>query len=283
MKLTPSLVKLILNCNRSINKFQSFETPTKPGVNGISGGLSNARTASTTGLLTGNSFGMAKPPPPRPPQQNNSESMRAGSVLNGTNGQGSNWSNGNKYGPSFMGSIAKPPPQVSASRSSPTSINSAPQQAEKQADNKSLPPVTNNAPPEQPSVTMQGGHAPPVGFFSGRAVKDLPEGETTIVHNMAFDPRRPTSLPRTAGIDHSTSSPVKRKIVDLSTTNRPNFANPSQQAHRQIGLPPGRSPYRPPSMAPPGNGFNGLKRGPDQVDQTYVPIYLLLSDIVHIR
>lgn len=212
---------------------------------------------------------MTKAALPRPPQQQQGEPVRAGSAVN-SNGQGSNWSGSNKYGPSFMGATTKPPPQLLAPRPSPTNVNAAPQQASRQVDNKPPAPVMNSGPPEQAPTTMQGGHAPPAGFFSGRAVKDLPEGDTTIVQNMAFDPRRPTSLPRTAGIDHSTSSPVKRKIVDSSTTNRPNFANPSQQAHRQIGLPPGRSPYRPPSMAPPGNGFNGLKRGPEQVDQTCV-------------
>lgn len=256
---------------RSSNEYQSFETPTKLGANGASGGFSNSKGAFTAGQPPGNGFGMGKAPPPRPPQQQPGESIRGASGFNSANGQGSNWNGGNKYGPSFMGAITKPLPQQSAPRPSPTNIHPTNQPAPKQPDNKFAAPTTSNGPPDQASMTMPGGHAPPVGFFSGRAVKDLPEGETTIVQNMAFDPRRPTSLPRTAGIDHSTSSPVKRKIVDstTTTTSRASFANPSQQAHRQIGLPPGRSPYRPPSMAPPNNGVNGLKRSQEHVDQRY--------------
>ena len=79
----------------------------------------------------------------------------------------------------------------------------------------------------------------------------------------AFDPHRPTTIARSAGIDHTKSSPVARKTVQgqTSTTGTgfspPNFQNPSLTPNRQIGMPPSRGsgPFRAPGLA-------GMKRGP---------------------
>lgn len=253
---------------RSSNEHQAFETPTKNGPNGASGPLQYIRSSS--GQVPINNHGInsatANQGQAPPPRQQTAQQVGSRGAINAASGHGPNWVGGNKYGPSFMGAIARPHPQPPAPRPSPTNVNPVPKQPSKPPENKPSILSAVNEPPEQALTAGPGGHAAPVGFFSGRAVKDLPEGDTTIAQSMAFDPRRPTSLPRTAGIDHSTSSPVKRKVVN-SATSRPNFANPSQQTYRQIGLPPGRSPYRPPSMAPPSNGSHGLKRGPEHVDQ----------------
>ena len=79
----------------------------------------------------------------------------------------------------------------------------------------------------------------------------------------AFDPHRPTTIPRSAGIDHTKSSPVTRKIVQGQTGvtgsgfSPPNFQNPSLTPNRQIGMPParGNGSFR-------AHGLAGVKRGP---------------------
>ncbi|TGZ80446.1 hypothetical protein EX30DRAFT_60651 [Ascodesmis nigricans] len=104
---------------------------------------------------------------------------------------------------------------------------------------------------------------PPVGFFTGRAAFNM--DENTVLSSdksPAFDPHRPTTIPRSAGIDHSKSSPIPKKIIQPNQMARPNFENPSANITRQIGMPPGRSAYRPPSIALSGmNG--GVKRSLD--------------------
>lgn len=134
-----------------------------------------------------------------------------------------------------------------------TKINKKPPPGDNQNSNPNL-----QQPPQPNNVT--------VGFFTGRAAFNIDENTVLNPDTLpAFDPRRPTTIPRSAGIDHSKSSPIPRKVVQPNPVPRPNFETPSASGMRQIGLPPGRSPYRPPSMAPP-NLNSGVKRGPEQVD-----------------
>ena len=105
---------------------------------------------------------------------------------------------------------------------------------------------------------------PPVGFFTGRAALGL-EGNNNIIPDTspAFNPKRPTTIPRSAGIDHNKSSPIPRKVQATTAAPhniaRPNFENPSLNPHRMIGAPPGRGGFRAPGAAP-----GGIKRPADQ-------------------
>jgi DNA repair and recombination protein RAD52 len=101
---------------------------------------------------------------------------------------------------------------------------------------------------------LQIPHNPPVGFFTGRAALNL-DGENSMIPDQApvFNPHRPTTLPRSSGIDHTKSSPIPRKHIQgqvgAAALSPPNFQNPSLAVNRQIGAPPQRNAFRAPGMA----------------------------------
>ncbi|KAA8908126.1 hypothetical protein FN846DRAFT_889623 [Sphaerosporella brunnea] len=115
------------------------------------------------------------------------------------------------------------------------------------------PPQPQSAPPP-PAPPPSTPHNPPVGFFTGRAAMSLKSEADTIPEAApAFNPHRPTTIPRSAGIDHTKSSPIARKMVQPQQP--PNFQNPSLTPGRQIGM-PRTSAYRAPTVA-------GTKRAAD--------------------
>jgi hypothetical protein len=119
------------------------------------------------------------------------------------------------------------------------------------------PPATPPQQPPSPSSPTPHGHSPPIGFFTGRAALSLKsEGDTLPDAAPAFNPHRPTAIPRSAGIDHTKSSPITRKMLQPTSTT--DFVNPSLTPGRQIGMPrtPGRSAFKAPAMAA------GVKRPP---------------------
>lgn len=109
-------------------------------------------------------------------------------------------------------------------------------------NNNPTNPTTTPAQPPQP-------HNPPIGFYTGRAAMSLKFDTDTIPEQAAaFDPRRPTTIPRSAGIDHSKSSPVPRKTVQgVQAYSPPGFQMPGM--NRQIGMPPGRAQFRAPGLS----------------------------------
>jgi hypothetical protein len=154
-------------------------------------------------------------------------------------------------------------PQPNATKQSPPSNhqpqNPTPQQA------PTLTPLSRPPQPQGQITTASNNlQNSPVAFYTGRAAMNLKgENDTIPEQAPAFNPHRPTTIPRSAGIDHTKSSPVPRKVVQgqSGTTGAfspPNFQNPSMTMNRQIGVPPGRgtSAFRAPGLA-------GTKRGPD--------------------
>ncbi|KAI5841297.1 Rad52/22 family double-strand break repair protein-domain-containing protein [Tricharina praecox] len=65
----------------------------------------------------------------------------------------------------------------------------------------------------------------PDRFFTGRAAMNLKSEQDMIPTRTSFQPTPSTTLPRSAGIDHSKSSPVPRKVLQQGGT--PNFQHPS--------------------------------------------------------
>lgn len=129
--------------------------------------------------------------------------------------------------------------------------------------NKPTSPIRSAGAPQAP--TTPGPANPPIGFFTARAAMSL-NSENDVIPEAAptFNPHRVTTIPRTAGIDHTKSSPIPRKVLGQASQGPPpgiapspaNFQNPSMAAVRQIGMPPrGTGAFKSPSMA-------GIKRGP---------------------
>ncbi|KAI5778201.1 hypothetical protein EDC01DRAFT_622927 [Geopyxis carbonaria] len=110
-----------------------------------------------------------------------------------------------------------------------------------------------------PKTQGRGSMNPPIGFYTGRAALDK-DGNIPIDPER-FDPHRQTTIPRSAGVDHSTSSPVhKRKLAQVPAA-RTNFDNPSLNVNRQIGLPPSRTAgYRSPLPKSTLQSLAGTKR-----------------------
>jgi DNA repair and recombination protein RAD52 len=120
----------------------------------------------------------------------------------------------------------------------------------------------------QPETPVPIPHNPPVGFYTGRAALNL-EGSNGIIPEQApaFNPHKPTTIPRSAGIDHTKSSPVPRKQIQGNPLgpsspsagfSPPNIQNPSLTPGRQIGVPP---PGRTTAFRAPG--LAGTKRTAD--------------------
>ncbi|KAI5857923.1 RAD52 DNA repair protein [Tricharina praecox] len=161
---------------------------------------------------------------------------------------------------------APPPPQAGPRQQPPApTVPRAPQPPPQAVPRAQPPPQpTNHQPaaapidpmPQPPSTPSNIPHNPPIGFFTGRAAMNLKSEQDMIPDAApAFNPHRPTTLPRSAGIDHSKSSPVPRKVLQQGGT--PNFQHPSLTPGRQIGMPPGRGGFRAPGLAA------GTKRSAD--------------------
>jgi hypothetical protein len=142
-------------------------------------------------------------------------------------------------------------------------------QPQKQQQQPQAQPQTPGVKP-LPTPPTSGPHNPPVGFFTGKAAYDL-VGDDKVLPEQAptFNPHRPTTIPRTSGIDHTKSSPVPRKLQaapnERPETARPNFENPSMNTSRQIGMPPQNyAPFRAPGSSTGPSGI-GTKRPAEAV------------------
>jgi DNA repair and recombination protein RAD52 len=207
--------------------------------------------------------------------------------------------------------LVSAPPQPGRAPYKPASVstdNRPPQTPNHGQKRPSPPAATHVAPMSRPALGAQprpSGHNPPavhnpaaaqqnnasvsVGFFSAKAVKDLPasaledESSTQFAMprgNQLFNPKLESpSIPKTPGIDHSSSKPLSRNGQHVAPTLsqssgpeaktggftpvRPSAAPPARGAvlnqsldqTRRIGAPgaPGspltnRSQYRPPTM-----------------------------------
>lgn len=154
-------------------------------------------------------------------------------------------------------------------------------------------------PHSNPSTTAQH---PNTGFTTSRNAElfqaEVPPPATTIASLPRFNPAaEPSSIRRTSGVDHASTKPIPRNIVNqqqassvssrpaphaqsntpAQTTSRPppqsqhhtpsNFVNPAADSTRRIGMPGGagtnsplgnRGGYRPPG--PANNASAGVKR-----------------------
>jgi len=139
-------------------------------------------------------------------------------------------------------SRAQPPPQA-APRAQQPPLQAAPRALQPpQPSTNQTASAANEPMPQPPGTPSNIPHNPPVGFFNGHAAMNLKSEQDTI-----FNPHRPTTIPRSAGIDHSKSTPVPRKALQQGGT--PNFQHPNLTPGRQIGMPPGRGGFRAPGLA----------------------------------
>ncbi|PWW72435.1 hypothetical protein C7212DRAFT_301994 [Tuber magnatum] len=133
-----------------------------------------------------------------------------------------------------------------------------------------LPAPSLNGQPEAP---VNHHHSAHVGFFTSKVLLDpnnnqkVLQGDSGIIPpDHVFNPHKESTIPRSAGIDHSKSSPVPRKHIQTgggtgSPFARKNFENPSSELNRQIGQPPlprGTGAFRQPTPS-----VGGIKRPAD--------------------
>jgi DNA repair and recombination protein RAD52 len=149
-----------------------------------------------------------------------------------------------------IGNPQQPPPQIGFGQKNQPPVSGP----------SSRPNAQNGSNPQ--ASTAVPNQNPPVGFFTGRAALGQ-EGNGNIIPETSpsFNPHRPTTIPRSAGVDHNKSSPIARKQLQNTQSHivpRSNFENPSLTPNRMIGAPPGRGPYR-----PPGGAIGGIKRPAD--------------------
>ena len=124
----------------------------------------------------------------------------------------------------------------------------------------------NNIPPPQPGPPVQ---EPSTGFYSARVAERINSAATDgkppalPAHVGVFNPHAESpSIPRTAGVDHSTSKhTVRDKEVGAVMNVVPpppgphSIVNPQSNQHRKIGAPAGttsplagRPGFKPPAM-----------------------------------
>lgn len=128
--------------------------------------------------------------------------------------------------------------------------------------------ISNQAPPHQePASSTDSAYttiAPPTGFLSSRAIirsnpnpKDESLTDTVLAHCTRFDPNAESpSIPKTSGVNHSVSRPVKSAAVGVTQPPLPvanatspmqmpapasrgggrNFVNPAMDPSRRIGV-----------------------------------------------
>ncbi|KAF3936432.1 hypothetical protein ABW19_dt0204244 [Dactylella cylindrospora] len=131
---------------------------------------------------------------------------------------------------------------------------------------KGQSPVPFSAPGGQESPNTS--KIPPGAFFSARVTLE----NATVKENGVFNPQlQSPSIKKTAGIDHSKSTPISRAKVGLpeSPSGPPNLARPNFQ-------PPGANGFRPNGVPPPNiTGNRGFKAptlaGAPGVGQKYYP------------
>ncbi|KAG0123278.1 hypothetical protein HOY82DRAFT_495348 [Tuber indicum] len=131
--------------------------------------------------------------------------------------------------------------------------------------------------PALPASSLNGLPETPVsahvGFFTSKVLLDpknnqkVLQGDNGVIPpDHVFNPHKESTIPRSAGIDHSKSSPVPRKQIQAGGSTgspfaRKNFENPSSELNRQIGQPPlprGTSAFRQPTPS-----VGGIKRPAD--------------------
>ncbi|KAG0641620.1 hypothetical protein HOY80DRAFT_882898 [Tuber brumale] len=142
----------------------------------------------------------------------------------------------------------------------------------------SPPPHTIPQPvPVLPTPSLNGLPETPVsahvGFFTSKVLLDpknnqkVLQGDSGVIPpDHVFNPHKESTIPRSAGIDHSKSSPVPRKQIQAGGSTgspfaRKNFENPSSELNRQIGQPPlprGTGAFRQPTPS-----VGGIKRPAD--------------------
>ncbi|KAL2178050.1 uncharacterized protein P884DRAFT_258944 [Thermothelomyces heterothallicus CBS 202.75] len=164
----------------------------------------------------------------------------------------------------------RPPQQFNHARPAPQRNNAANQnqnQNQIQNQNQNQKPQIHMTPPQSSNSNNNNnnnnnhnnaGPPPgdePVGFFSARAVKGLPEetlatGKLTPKPGQAFNPRLESpSIPRTPGIDHSTTKPLSKSgqhVPGRKSEETEAFLNNSLAAN----------------TAAPGGGGTGNAAGP---------------------
>ncbi|KAF7545084.1 hypothetical protein G7046_g9646 [Stylonectria norvegica] len=231
-------------------------------------------STSMNGRNVSEKSSMNAPPQQMPQQQQQQQNRQPGRSFSGGNNRQPHTPNQaqSRPGPQNGGYTAPPnrPQQGQANRTTPNNPVGAPRPPP--------PPQTGNIPET-------------VGFFSAKAVSQLPEASIQGSSNIrlavpqgaqAFNPKAESpSIPKTPGIDHSSSKPVSRTgqhvppSSQAATTNpnsftpvrpsmnssqatRGNVVNPSLDHTRRIGAPGGpgsplanRGSYRPPTMKRP--------------------------------
>ncbi|KAL2130606.1 hypothetical protein VTI74DRAFT_6190 [Chaetomium olivicolor] len=163
--------------------------------------------------------------PPRPPQTPVQQAPRP----NANNFPGAGPQNrGPQPGP-------RPPQQLNQNRPAPQPNNA----------NQNQNPQTHMTPP--PPIGNPGNE--PVGFFSARAVKHLPE-ESLVNGNLApkagqvFNPKLESpSIRRTPGVDHSASKPLSKSGKHVAPIIRPDDDNDSNANGN--GKPPALGKFAP--------------------------------------
>ncbi|CUS09586.1 unnamed protein product [Tuber aestivum] len=185
------------------------------------------------------------PQGPRTPTPAGQLGPRVNSIANNT---AHNLRNAQQPGPK----ISPPPPHI-APQSVPV-----------------LPAPSLNPQPEAPINHHHNTH---VGFFTSKVLLDpndsqkVLQGDSGVISpDHVFNPHKESTIPRSAGIDHSKSSPIPRKQIQAGGSTgspfaRKNFENPSSELNRQIGQPPlprGTGAFRQPTPS-----VGGFKRPAD--------------------
>jgi hypothetical protein len=206
-----------------------------------------------------------------------------------------------RNGPSNQVQTGRPNPQQQPASASGVHIQRYP--AVNHALNQSMhsPANVQSNQPQRPIQNVNPPMGAPVGFVSGRGVKDFAKGDqvgTVPAGVPAFDPKAPFKGKLTEGVSHSTSAPILRQVVGQTppTINTPaainkpsnpsvsahpqqamgrptggsNFVNPQTDANRRIGMPQqaGQSPmtanrtaYKPPGPAVGAAAVAGANAG----------------------
>ena len=159
-----------------------------------------------------------------------------------------------------------PAPQANGARVSPRPNAHQAQPQQGPAYNNGQDTRENDAAPPQPGQPVQGQST---GFYSARVAEHINNaakegsGPTLPAHVGVFNPRAESpSIPRTAGVDHTTSKHIGRDKEGGTVVNvvppqppRESIVNPQTNQHRKIGAPGGmtsplanRPQFRVPAM-----------------------------------
>ncbi|KAK4680364.1 DNA repair protein rad52 [Podospora pseudoanserina] len=203
----------------------------------------NGPRPSTGQFTSGNQFNQNRPSiqqnnnynqPPRPPVAQNGASQTNGQNNNTANGSNNNYNNNNNNN------------NNNSNNNNSNNNNSNNNNSNNNNSNNNNSNNNNNAAPAVAPAE--------VGFFSARAVKDIPEdalvaGQVTpFKAGMGFNPRAESpSIRKTPGIDHSTSKPLSRSGQHVPPTKTTETKPASGPVPRPGGT--GVVPYQRPSIA----------------------------------